>query len=451
MAKARSQFVCQQCGASFSKWAGRCENCGEWNSLVEQVVSSGGSSVVDKSAGRGKALKTSSIREATSESGLERLNTGIDDLDTVLGGGFLVGGVVLVAGQPGIGKSTLLAQVAAHIAKAKSVLYVSGEESVSQVKLRAERLGAADSEKMQLASSNSAEDIAASIQQGGYDLAIVDSVQTISLSEISSAPGSVSQITNSSNVIIRAAKASGTAVILVGHVTKEGSIAGPKILEHLVDVVLNFEGDRYGGFRVVRAQKNRYGSTNEAAIFEMDEQGLRIVKNPSAELLAERQNLDGSIVLATMEGARPLLVEIQALVNPTNFGYPKRTASGFDLNRLNLLVAVLEKRTKLKLADKDIYVNVVGGLKLNDPAADLAVAMAIASAAAGRKLDDGLVVFGEVGLGGEIRSAQGADKRLNEAKKLGFTQAIAPATSGKKNSFVKGVKDLRQALIGYLK
>ena len=412
MAKSRSQFICQQCGASFSKWAGKCENCGEWNSLVEQVVSSGGSSVVDKSAGRGKALKTSSIREATSESGLERLSTGIGDLDTVLGGGFLVGGVVLVAGQPGIGKSTLLAQVAAHIAKSKSVLYVSGEESVSQVKLRAERLGAADSEKMQLASSNSAEDIAASIQQGGYDLAIVDSVQTISLSEISSAPGSVSQITNSSNVIIRAAKASGTAVILVGHVTKEGSIAGPKILEHLVDVVLNFEGDRYGGFRVVRAQKNRYGSTNEAAIFEMDEQGLRIVKNPSAELLAERQNLDGSIVLATMEGARPLLVEIQALVNPTNFGYPKRTASGFDLNRLNLLVAVLEKRTKLKLADKDIYVNVVGGLKLNDPAADLAVAMAIASASAGRSLDEGAVVFGEIGLGGEVRSATNWQARI---------------------------------------
>ena len=448
MAKARSQFVCQQCGASFSKWAGRCENCGEWNSLVEQVVSSVGSSVVDKSAGRGKVLKTSSIREAVSESGLERLSTGIDDLDAVLGGGFLVGGVVLVAGQPGIGKSTLLAQVAAHIAKLKSVLYVSGEESVSQVKLRAERLGAADSEKMQLASSNSAEDIAASIQQGGYDLAIVDSVQTISLSEISSAPGSVSQITNSSNVIIRAAKASGTAVILVGHVTKEGSIAGPKILEHLVDVVLNFEGDRYGGFRVVRAQKNRYGSTNEAAIFEMDEQGLRIVKNPSAELLAERQNLDGSIVLATMEGARPLLVEIQALVNPTNFGYPKRTASGFDLNRLNLLVAVLEKRTKLKLADKDIYVNVVGGLKLNDPAADLAVAMAIASASAGRSLDEGAVVFGEIGLGGEVRSATNWQARIKEAKKLGFTYAIAPKVH--KDKFIKGVSDMRQALIDYL-
>ena len=448
MAKSRSQFICQQCGASFSKWAGKCENCGEWNSLVEQVVSSGGSSVVDKSAGRGKALKTASVREAVAESGLERLSTGIDDLDVVLGGGFLAGGVVLVAGQPGIGKSTLLAQVAAYIAGSKSVLYISGEESISQVKLRAERLGVADSEKLQLASSNSAEDIAASIQQGRYDLVIVDSVQTISLSEISSAPGSVSQITNSSNVIIRAAKSSGTAVILVGHVTKEGSIAGPKILEHLVDVVLNFEGDRYGGFRVVRAQKNRYGSTNEAAIFEMDDQGLRIVKNPSAELLAERRNLDGSIVLATMEGARPLLVEIQALVNPTNFGYPKRTASGFDLNRLNLLVAVLEKRTKLKLADKDIYVNVVGGLKLNDPAADLAVAMAIASASAGRSLDEGAVVFGEIGLGGEVRSSVNWQARIKEAKKLGFTYAIAPKVH--KDKFIKGISDMRQALIDYL-
>jgi DNA repair protein radA len=448
MAKSRSQFICQQCGASFSKWAGKCENCGEWNSLVEQVISSGGSSAVDKSAGRGKALKTASVREAVAESGLERLSTGIDDLDVVLGGGFLAGGVVLVAGQPGIGKSTLLAQVAAYIAGSKSVLYVSGEESISQVKLRAERLGAADSEKLQLASSNSAEDIATSIQQGGYDLVIVDSVQTISLSEISSAPGSVSQITNSSNVIIRAAKSSGTAVILVGHVTKEGSIAGPKILEHLVDVVLNFEGDRYGGFRIVRAQKNRYGSTNEAAIFEMDDQGLRIVKNPSAELLAERRNLDGSIVLATMEGARPLLVEIQALVNPTNFGYPKRAASGFDLNRLNLLVAVLEKRTKLKLADKDIYVNVVGGLKLNDPAADLAVAMAIASASAGRSLDEGAVVFGEIGLGGEVRSEINWQARIKEAKKLGFTYAIAPKVH--KDEFIKGVSDMRQALIDYL-
>ena len=391
------------------------------------------------------------MRSIAAEDSVKRLPTGIVDLDAVLGGGILPAGVMLLAGQPGIGKSTLLMQVAAHVSEQYAVLYVSGEESASQVKLRATRLGATSGDDLQFVASTSADDIAATIRSGQYKLVIIDSIQTLSLEEIASAPGTVSQITNSSNVIIRAAKASGAAVILVGHVTKEGSIAGPKVLEHLVDVVLQFEGDRYGGFKVVRAVKNRYGSTSEAAIFEMNDKGLRVVENPSAALLAERQNADGSVVLATLEGNRPILVEIQALVNSTNFGYPKRTASGFDLNRLNLLIAVLEKRTKLNLSDKDIYVNVVGGLKLADRAADLAVAMAIASAAAGRKLDDGLVVFGEVGLGGEIRSAQGADKRLNEAKKLGFTQAIAPATSGKKNSFVKGVKDLRQALIGYLK
>lgn len=451
MAKARSNFVCQNCGASYPKWTGKCENCGEWNTLVEQVVETKGASAVARSHSRGKILKPQSMRSIAAEDSVKRLPTGIADLDTVLGGGILPAGVMLLAGQPGIGKSTLLMQVAAYVAEQSSVLYVSGEESASQVKLRATRLGATSGDDLQFVASTSADDIAATIRSGQYKLVIIDSIQTLSLEEIASAPGTVSQITNSSNVIIRAAKASGAAVILVGHVTKEGSIAGPKVLEHLVDVVLQFEGDRYGGFKVVRVVKNRYGSTSEAAIFEMNDKGLRVVENPSAALLAERQNADGSVVLATLEGNRPILVEIQALVNSTNFGYPKRTASGFDLNRLNLLIAVLEKRTKLNLSDKDIYVNVVGGLKLADRAADLAVAMAIASAAAGRKLDDGLVVFGEVGLGGEIRSAQGADKRLNEAKKLGFTQAIAPATSGKKNSFVKGVKDLRQALIGYLK
>lgn len=451
MAKARSNFVCQNCGASYPKWTGKCENCGEWNTLVEQIVETKGASAVARSHSRGKILKPQSMRSIAAEDSVRRLPTGIADLDAVLGGGILPAGVMLLAGQPGIGKSTLLMQVAAHVSEQYAVLYVSGEESASQVKLRATRLGATSGDDLQFVASTSADDIAATIRSGRYKLVIIDSIQTLSLEEISSAPGTVSQITNSSNVIIRAAKASGAAVILVGHVTKEGSIAGPKVLEHLVDVVLQFEGDRYGGFKVVRAAKNRYGSTSEAAIFEMNDKGLRVVENPSAALLAERQNADGSVVLATLEGNRPILVEIQALVNSTNFGYPKRTASGFDLNRLNLLIAVLEKRTKLNLSDKDIYVNVVGGLKLADRAADLAVAMAIASAAAGCKLDDGLVVFGEVGLGGEIRSAQGADKRLNEAKKLGFTQAIAPATSGKKNSFVKGVKDLRQALIGYLK
>jgi len=447
MVKSRSMFVCQGCGASYPKWTGRCDNCGEWNTLVEQASGATGKSAVARSSG--SILKPQTMQSIPKDDHTSRLSTGITDLDTVLGGGILAGGVVLLAGQPGIGKSTLLLQTTAYIAKSHAVLYVSGEESASQVKLRAERLGANDSEQLSFVASTSADDIAATIRSGAYKMIVVDSVQTLTLGEITSAPGSVSQITNSSNVIIQAAKSANAAVVLVGHVTKEGSIAGPKVLEHLVDVVLQFEGDRYGGFKVVRAVKNRYGSTNEAAIFEMVENGLAVVENPSAALLAERQNADGSVVLATLEGTRPLLVEIQALVNTTSFGYPKRTASGFDLNRLNLLIAVLERRTKLNLSDKDIYINVVGGLKLSDPAADLAVCMAIASAAAGRRLGDELVVFGEVGLGGEIRSASGAQRRIDEAKKLGFTRAIAPAL-GKNDSFITGVKDLRQALIDYL-
>lgn len=451
MAKARSQFVCQNCGTVYPKWTGKCDNCGEWNTLVEQATQSSGKSAVARSAQSGKVLAAQSMRSISAEDNARRMSTGIGDLDVVLGGGVLPAGVVLLAGQPGIGKSTLLLQLAAHISSSQSVLYASGEESASQVKLRATRLGAEAGDDLHFVASTSADDIAATIRSGAYKLVIIDSIQTLSLDEITSAPGTVSQITNSANVVIRAAKESGAAVILVGHVTKEGSIAGPKVLEHLVDVVLQFEGDRYGGFKVVRAIKNRYGSTSEAAIFEMTEKGLELVANPSAALLAERQNADGSVVLATLEGNRPILVEIQALVNSTHFGYPKRTASGFDLNRLNLLIAVLEKRTKLNLSDKDIYINVVGGLRLADPAADLAVAMAIASAAAGRRLDDGLVVFGEVGLGGEIRSVALADRRVAEAKKLGFTQAIAPVQTGKKDSFIKGARDLRAALIDYLK
>lgn len=449
MAKVKTQFVCQNCGASYGKWAGRCENCGEWNTLVEQVASTAAQSNVAKASQTGTPLKVQSIAAAKGEKRVERLQTGVDDLDTVLGGGIVPGSVVLLAGQPGIGKSTLLLQVAAAAANASKVLYVSGEESAHQVALRASRLGAEKGDTLDFAASTSANDIAATIQSGGYPLVIVDSIQTMSVDEMTSAPGTVSQITNSSNVLIRAAKAAGSAVILVGHVTKEGSIAGPKVLEHLVDVVLQFEGDRYGGFKVVRAVKNRFGSTSEAAIFEMYEQGLRVVENPSAALLAERQSADGSVVLATLEGSRPLLVEIQALVNPTNFGYPKRTASGFDLNRLNLLIAVLERRTKLNLSDKDIYINVVGGLKLNDQAADLAICMAIASAAAGRRIEDDTVVFGEVGLGGEIRSVIGVDKRVAEAKKLGFKRAVAPKQA-QKNAFITSVGDLRAALIDYL-
>ena len=448
MAKSTTQFVCQQCNATHRKWSGRCDECGEWNTLVEQVADTG-KSVVSKGATSGKKLIARSMRDIASDEESARLPTGFGDLDDVLGGGIVPGGVSLLAGQPGIGKSTLLLQLAANIAKTTSVLYVSGEESASQVKLRAQRLGADSQDDLQFVSSTSADDVAATIRAGAHSLVIVDSIQTLSLAELSSAPGSVSQITNASNVIIRAAKEHSAAVVLVGHVTKEGSIAGPKVLEHLVDVVLQFEGDRYGGFKILRAIKNRFGSTSESAIFDMGTNGLTIVENPSAALLEERLDVDGSVVLATIEGTRPLLVEIQALVNPTNFGYPKRTASGFDLNRLNLLVAVLERRTKLQLADKDIYINVVGGIKIADPAADLAVCMAIASAAAGRKLGAGAVVFGEVGLGGEVRTAVGAERRLAEAKKLGFTFAITPPQKTNQ-SFSKSVSTLRQALIDHV-
>lgn len=447
MAKAKTKFVCQQCGASFPKWAGRCENCGAWNSLLETAPESVGKSAVSRSSGR--KINAERIRDVKVDQVSKRIDTGIADLNQVLGGGLMPGGVTLIAGQPGIGKSTILMQLASFISKSQKVLYASGEESASQVKLRAERLGATGSDNLYLTATTSADDVATTISSGDYQLAIVDSMQTMAMAEVSSAPGTVSQITNSANIIIRAAKAANTSVILVGHITKEGSIAGPKVLEHLVDVVLSFEGDRYGGFKMIRAVKNRYGSTSEAAIFDMTDQGLRIVENPSAALLEERADTDGSIVLATLEGNRPLLVEIQALVNKSNFGYPKRAASGFDTNRLTLLVAVLERRTKLDLSDKDIFINVVGGLKLNDRAADLAVCMAIASAAAERKLRDGAVVFGEIGLGGEIRSASMPEKRIAEAKKLGFKYAIAPRSAAK-NKFVVPATDLRDALNQHL-
>lgn len=442
--------MCQQCGTSFAKWMGQCTNCGSWNSLVEQAVEveSGKKSAIEKGRASGKKLDFVKLNTVVPSDAKARLLTEFDDLNVVLGGGILMGSVSLLAGQPGIGKSTLLMQICAEVAKKYNVLYISGEESAGQVKLRAERLGA-KSEKLNFAASTSGNDIAKTIETGEFDLVIVDSIQTLAMDEISSAPGTVSQVTNCGNLIIRAAKATDTAVIIVGHVTKEGTLAGPKVLEHLVDVVLNFEGDRYGGFKTVRAVKNRFGSTNEVAIFEMAQEGLKEVQNPSAALLAERTNTDGSVILATMEGNRPILVEIQALATNSNYGYPKRTASGFDMNRLNLLIAVIERRTKLKLSDKDIFINVVGGMKLNDSAADLAVCMAIASAVAGRKLGEEYVVFGEVGLGGEIRSAFRADQRIAEAKKLGFKHAIAPRTV--KNPFVIPAKDLRETLIRYVK
>ena len=369
MAKVKSIYVCSNCGTSFSKWTGKCDNCGEWNTLVEQIQAdeTSAKTAIAKGQVSGKKLDYVSINEILPSDIKARMSTGFPDLDLVLGGGFLAGSVSLLTGQPGIGKSTLLMQICAKIAKSAPVLYVSGEESAGQVKLRAKRLGA-NSEDLSFASSTSGNDIAKTIETGQFKFVVVDSIQTLSLNELTSAPGTVSQVTNCGNLIIRAAKATDTAVVIVGHVTKEGTLAGPKVLEHLVDVVVNFEGDRYGGFKTVRAIKNRFGSTSEVAIFEMNDQGLSEVQNPSAALLAERQNTDGSIILATVEGARPLLVEIQALVTPTNFGYPKRTCSGFDINRLNLLIAVFERRTKLRLNDKDVFINVVGGIKLQDSA-----------------------------------------------------------------------------------
>ncbi len=438
-----AQFVCSSCGAVSSTWSGRCNQCGEWNTLQEQINIS-----VGQVRSGGKQLSTQTVSGSLAKDH-KRLTSGISEVDIVFGGGIVAGSVNLIAGQPGIGKSTLLLQLAHDLAKKYKVLYVSGEESAHQIGLRADRLGAVG-KNLQVATSNSADDIARTISDGGYNLVVVDSIQTLSVAAIASAPGSVSQITNSTALLTLATKQADTALLLVGHVTKEGSIAGPKVLEHVVDVVLQLEGDRYGGFKVLRAVKNRYGSTSEAGIFEMKDNGLQPVENPSAALLAERQMSDGSIVLATMEGSRPLLVEVQALVNRTSYGYPKRAASGIDLNRVNLLIAMLERRTKLNLADQDIYINIVGGIKITEPAADLAICMAIATASKGMQLKQNAVVFGEIGLSGEVRHVPFIDKRLAEAKKLGFDIAIGPIIKDLQSKQYVGVRDIRSALNSFL-
>lgn len=445
------RYVCNNCGAVSVSWAGRCPQCGEWNTMQEEPepIVATGSGVF---ASHGNVLNA--VRVDTSlKQDKHRIITGVKDIDTVFGGGIVPGSVNLIAGQPGIGKSTLLLQLAYAAAMQVPVLYVSGEESAHQVGMRAERLGAQHPD-LQLATTSSADDIAATIMTGKYKLVIVDSIQTVSCMSISSAAGTVAQITASTQLITVAAKQADAAVILVGHVTKEGMIAGPKVLEHVVDVVLQLEGDRYGGFKVLRAVKNRFGSTSEASIFEMVEQGLRPVENPSAALLAERQASDGSVVLATIEGSRPILVEVQALVNRTSYGYPKRAASGIDLTRLNVLIAMLERRTKLNLAEQDVYINIVGGIKITEPAADLAVCMAIGSATKGLQLKQNAVVFGEVGLSGEVRHVPYAEKRVAEAKKLGFEAAIGPMRQTedlKSSKFIHGVPDVRTALNTFLK
>lgn len=441
------QFICSNCGAVYAAWAGRCAECQEWNTLQEEVLTS---LVGTERSVRGRTLTVQPVDVSASRD-QPRLASGIAEVDTVLGGGIVPGSVVLLAGQPGIGKSTLVLQVAHALAQTQPVLYISGEESSHQIGLRALRLGV-DKNSLQLATSSSTDDIVSTILSRAYKLVIIDSVQTIATTAVPTASGTVSQITTGTQMVMQAAKQTNTAVVLVGHVTKDGTIAGPKILEHVVDVVLQLEGDRYGGFKVLRAAKNRFGSTNEAGIFEMVEQGLKPVANPSASLLAERQISDGSIVLATIEGTRPLLVEVQALVNRTSYGYPKRAVSGIELNRLNLLVAMLERRTKLNLSDKDIYVNIVGGIRITEPAADLAICMAIGSAAKGRQLKQNAVVFGEVGLSGEVRLVPFIDKRLAEAKKLGFEAAIGPRlrSSTRAPVFLKPVTNVRDALNHYL-
>jgi DNA repair protein RadA/Sms len=446
MAKSMVRYVCSNCGAMASAWAGRCSECGAWNTLQEELAVNS-----EAIAAGGRRLRSESIAEVVKADTFARIPTGIKELDLVFGGGLVSGSVTLIAGEPGIGKSTLLMQLANAVAKDRKVLYVSGEESAGQVAARAGRLNAGNND-LQLATSTVADDIAATVAGGEFAVVVVDSIQTVACQAVQSAAGSVSQITNSTHLLAQAAKQTNTALILVGHVTKEGSIAGPKVLEHVVDAVLQLEGDRYGGFKVLRGIKNRFGSTNETGIFEMTGQGLQAIENPSAALLAERQITDGSVVLATMEGTRPLLVEVQALVNRSNYGYPKRAASGIDLNRLNLLVAMLERRTKLNLAEQDIYINIVGGIRINEPAADLAVCLAIGSAAKGLKLKDNAVIFGEVGLSGEVRHVPFSEKRVAEAKKLGFDTVIGPSIrSGRKPALLHPVPDVRSALNSFLK
>lgn len=446
MAKDKVLFVCQSCGSESASWSGKCFSCNEWNTLEQQVIVQGAGAAQSKQSARLKPVKISAAKSRD----VKRLKTAITDVDEVLGGGIVVGSVNLLAGQPGIGKSTILLQIAHTLAKKQKILYVSGEESTHQVALRAERLNASTAD-LSIVATNSTDSIVQEINSGDYDLVVVDSIQTVACEAVASAAGSVTQITNSTKLLSIAAKSSDTALLLVGHVTKEGSIAGPKLLEHIVDVVLQFEGDRYGGFKILRAVKNRYGSTEHSAIFEMKDSGLELVKNPSAALLAERQVSDGSVVFAALEGTRPLLVEVQALTNRTSYGYPKRAGSGIDLNRLNILIAMLERRTKLKLGDMDVYVNIVGGLRITEPASDLAICMAIASAAKGMQLSEDAVVFGEVGLSGEIRHVGHLEKRAAEAKKLGFSKVIGPKVGADKSpQNYHGITNIRTALNTFL-
>lgn len=419
MAKQTAQFVCEACGATFAKWSGKCLNCGAWETITEATTAQ--LAPGQKLVSRVKASKLSDVEARA----VERISVGVGEVDNVLGGGLVPGSLVLLAGDPGIGKSTLVLQLASNVSKTQRVLYVSGEESPSQIKLRASRLSGISTDFDFLASTD-ADQVMAQAGSGEYDLIIVDSIQTMVSTDATTAISTVSQITNITARIMNVAKATHTAFIIIGHVTKEGNVAGPRVLEHLVDAVVYLEGEKFGSLKVLRAQKNRFGSTSEVGVMEMTDKGLMAVENPSAMLLEERQHLPGSVVFATMEGSRPILVEVQALVSPSVYGYPKRTAVGVDINRLGLLAAVMTKRGGVNLSSSDIYVNIVGGLKVQETAIDLAIILAIASAHKGITLSPELMAFGEVGLSGELRSVSFASRRLEESGRLGFSTAIVP-------------------------
>ncbi len=427
MPTARLRYLCQNCGHSSPKWLGRCPECGEWNTFVEEVTADGGGESRARSAAAPEVVSIAAI-SADAE---PRATTGIAEFDRVLGGGIVPGSLVLIGGEPGSGKSTLVSQVAAHLAAAGvRVLYVTGEESARQTRLRMERLGTLSAGLLLLAENN-LDVIVRAIEEQSPALVVVDSIQSVYRPDIPSAPGSVGQVRECTGTLLTVAKGRGTSVLIVGHVTKEGQLAGPRVLEHLVDTVLYFEGDRHHAYRILRTTKNRFGSTNEIGVFEMGVRGLREVPNPSAAFLAERPTgAPGSAIVCALEGTRPLLLEVQALVTPTHFGMPRRTTAGIDYNRLVLLLAVLEKRAGLHLAMHDVYASVTGGLSVDDPAADLGVAVAVASAFRDRPVEGQVVIIGEVGLAGEVRAVRQVPPRVREAARLGFRRAVVPRVSG---------------------
>ena len=440
MAKGKkSIFFCQNCGHEEAKWLGQCPACKEWNTFVEERIDSGitkGTTVAARAVHEAKVVP---LTEVTADDDT-RSETGIKELDRVLGGGIVPGSLVLVGGDPGIGKSTLLLQVCQRMAQMKKILYISGEESQAQIKLRANRMGNFTSSLLLLCETNLGI-IRSVIEKERPELVIIDSIQTMYSEDVTSAPGSVSQVRESTNVFMQLAKGLCIPIFIVGHVTKEGTVAGPRVLEHMVDTVLYFEGDRHASYRILRAVKNRFGSTNEIGVFEMRQSGLVEVENPSEYMLSGKpENASGSVVAFSMEGTRPILLEIQALVCRTNFGMPRRTAAGTDYNRVNLLMAVLEKRLGMSLGNCDAYVNIAGGIKMNEPAIDLGIVMALVSSYRNRPIDEKTIVFGEVGLSGEVRAVNMPEQRVAEAKKLGFETCILPEISLKMVKEIQGIR-----------